>query len=114
MNITYIISVTKKGSYSGSSWDLAIYGNPAKDETFYASETESQFKIFDSMNNSNYFCDICGEKFAHARNMTRHKIIHTGSKPFECDICGTRFNRHDNLKTHKKSKHRMNFQATLN
>lgn len=32
-----------------------------------------------------YGCDQCDRKFLHKPSLKRHKLIHTGEKPFECD-----------------------------
>ena len=45
-----------------------------------------------------YPCDICGKKFTRPQHVTRHKILHTGEKPFACPNCNRTFNREDKLK----------------
>ncbi|GAB6027154.1 hypothetical protein CHUAL_013912 [Chamberlinius hualienensis] len=47
-----------------------------------------------------YQCDICQMKFSHAANMRRHRMRHTGFKPFECRVCLKRFFRKDHLMEH--------------
>ena len=32
-------------------------------------------------------CDLCGYSTAQAGNMRRHKMIHTGEKPYQCGTC---------------------------
>lgn len=55
-----------------------------------------------------YRCDICFKAFNRASNLTTHKRIHTGERPFNCTFCDRKFgfkhvlNAH--LKTHKSVK----------
>merc|ERR1719508_493861 len=35
-------------------------------------------------------CDLCEKTFSCKKNMVKHKIIHTGVKPFKCDLCEMR------------------------
>ena len=37
--------------------------------------------------NSVYF-EICEKSFYDRGTLSRHKLTHTGEKPFSCDICG--------------------------
>ncbi|KAL1115960.1 hypothetical protein AAG570_005455 [Ranatra chinensis] len=45
-------------------------------------------------------CDICQMKFSNGANMRRHKMRHTGVKPYECRVCQKRFFRKDHLAEH--------------
>lgn len=49
-----------------------------------------------------YRCSVCGKKFPHAYGLGRHKLTHTGEKPYCCSICGRGFTQKGNLKTHYK------------
>ena len=49
-----------------------------------------------------YPCDICGKKFTRPQHVNRHKLLHTGEKPFSCNTCDKAFTREDKLKHHIK------------
>jgi KRAB domain-containing zinc finger protein len=45
-------------------------------------------------------CDICGKYFQNNAKLERHRMIHTGVKPFQCEKCHRCFNQKANLKAH--------------
>jgi len=45
-------------------------------------------------------CDLCGYSTSKASRFKRHKIIHSGEKPYKCGSCDYSCTRNDNLKTH--------------
>lgn len=48
----------------------------------------------------------CGKDFTRNEELTRHKRIHEGLKPYPCLHCGKPFGRKDHLKKHTKTHER--------
>lgn len=50
-------------------------------------------------------CDnqACGKTFTRNEELTRHKRIHTGLRPYECQVCLKKFGRKDHLKKHQRT-----------
>ncbi|OQV17480.1 hypothetical protein BV898_08414 [Hypsibius exemplaris] len=53
----------------------------------------------------NIECDICKKTFSNAANMRRHRMRHSGIKPFKCHFCGNEFYRKDHMREHIEHKH---------
>lgn len=45
-------------------------------------------------------CDICCKVFRFHSNLQRHKLTHTGEKPYLCNVCGRSFAQLTALKIH--------------
>ncbi|XP_041058142.1 POZ-, AT hook-, and zinc finger-containing protein 1 isoform X2 [Carcharodon carcharias] len=51
----------------------------------------------------NVACELCGKAFRDVYHLNRHKLSHSGEKPFECPICHQRFKRKDRMTYHIRS-----------
>ncbi|KAL6724368.1 hypothetical protein Aduo_019263 [Ancylostoma duodenale] len=49
-----------------------------------------------------YQCDICQMQFSQKANMHRHRMRHSGVKPYECRYCKKRFFRKDQVRAEKR------------
>ena len=49
-------------------------------------------------------CDFgdCGKSFTRNEELTRHRRIHTGIRPYQCGSCPKRFGRKDHLNKHER------------
>ncbi|PSN41976.1 Transcription factor Sp1, partial [Blattella germanica] len=54
----------------------------------------------------------CGKSFTRNEELTRHKRIHSGLRPYACAVCGKRFGRKDHLKKHQRT-HQIRIEPAL-
>ena len=47
-----------------------------------------------------HVCHYCSKHFNSAVNLQRHKVIHTGEKPFSCEFCDRKFTHQSNKRIH--------------
>lgn len=57
-----------------------------------------------------HYCNVegCTKRFKRIEHLKRHKIVHTGEKPFMCPLCEKRFGRSDNFHQHVATHLRLN------
>ena len=55
---------------------------------------------------------MCEMRFRQKSNLTKHKKIHAGEKPFKCEICEKAFIQRGDLTRHKR-RHQGNTSANL-
>ncbi|XP_064424148.1 POZ-, AT hook-, and zinc finger-containing protein 1 [Latimeria chalumnae] len=48
-------------------------------------------------------CEVCGKVFRDVYHLNRHKLSHSGEKPYACPVCGLRFKRKDRMSYHVRS-----------
>ncbi|XP_059057708.1 transcription factor GAGA-like isoform X2 [Achroia grisella] len=70
-------------------------------------ETDSSGSLSDSAANDSqegrpHVCDVCDLRFSRSSHLSRHKLTHTGERPFTCGGCGRSFARSDKLRVHTK------------
>lgn len=54
-----------------------------------------------SANKYIYSCDLCPKKFSFPHNLSRHKLVHQGIKPYKCDLCDKSFSQMNKMKIHR-------------
>lgn len=72
-------------------------GNPAF--------TWSDFNRISVSSYSKYCCTLCSYSTSHKNDFAKHKVVHTGERPFVCDVCDTSFPRKDSMKRHLAKVH---------
>ncbi|CAD5221989.1 unnamed protein product [Bursaphelenchus xylophilus] len=65
---------------------------------------------------SMYMCDVCKMQFSQKANMHRHRMRHSGEKPYECKYCQKKFFRKDQMQEHSMThiKTGENFDCPVN
>ena len=49
-----------------------------------------------------FSCAVCERRFTNIGKFNRHKMVHTGERPYSCDVCSRAFALEYNLTAHKK------------
>lgn len=55
---------------------------------------------------TNNKCEVCGKLFAGKARLERHRLVHTGEKPFECSTCKRRFGSAQKKNLHVSAQHK--------
>jgi len=53
----------------------------------------------------NYICGECGTGFVSTKDLNRHRVVHTGEKPYSCPYCDQKFTAPSSRATHIRSIH---------
>ncbi|XP_044741994.1 zinc finger protein 544-like [Chrysoperla carnea] len=49
-----------------------------------------------------YKCEVCNKIFGNSSNLCKHRVVHSGQKPFACDVCKKGFTTASNLSKHRR------------
>ncbi|KAG7273039.1 hypothetical protein CRUP_007195 [Coryphaenoides rupestris] len=96
------------GSASRGGPSAAVQQNPAAREPLGFSYYRNNYNpvrwrnIKSLMFKRGFACLYCGKNFTRRAHLERHKLIHTGEKPYGCEVCGRRFNQKSSVKEHMK------------
>lgn len=82
-DVTKLVSDTATPSNVPTNMSVVAANGNVSSPTASSSSSPSSRKVFE--------CDVCNMKFSNGANMRRHKMRHTGVKPYECRVCQKRF-----------------------
>ncbi|NWH25805.1 ZNF70 protein, partial [Grus americana] len=50
-----------------------------------------------------YSCGDCGKRFAESSHLLRHRVTHSGERPFQCRLCGKSYGDSSYLAVHQRA-----------
>ncbi|TMS36580.1 hypothetical protein L596_003713 [Steinernema carpocapsae] len=68
--------------------------------TYMSQHMKSHLEAHERHQGQMFMCDICQMQFSQKANMHRHRMRHTGVKPYQCRYCLKRFFRKDQMQEH--------------
>ena len=60
-----------------------------------------------------FICKECGSSFFYNSGLKRHKLIHSGKKPYKCEICGKRFSDRTAMNKHTGTHNKKSLKCAL-
>ncbi|KAM6989818.1 uncharacterized protein LKV04_009411 [Tautogolabrus adspersus] len=90
---------SSSGGFQQSLLSRGLLGNNQYRSSYSAVRRRTTKRL---MFKKGFLCPYCGKYFERSGHLERHKMIHTGEKPYRCEICGRRFNQKCSLKEHMK------------
>uniref|UniRef100_A0A1I8A1E1 Zinc finger protein n=1 Tax=Steinernema glaseri TaxID=37863 RepID=A0A1I8A1E1_9BILA len=68
--------------------------------TYMSQHMKSHLEAHERHQGQMFMCDICQMQFSQKANMHRHRMRHTGVKPYQCRYCLKKFFRKDQMQEH--------------
>ncbi|KFM60210.1 Zinc finger and BTB domain-containing protein 46, partial [Stegodyphus mimosarum] len=92
-------------SCSGQNWDVSNLESEAvlNPKEIWNDTRSIQEQYFNDSRVSKqcfYKCPLCSYSTTRKQNIKRHKLTHTGARPFQCSMCGQRFSMKQSVKRH--------------
>ncbi|XP_063048120.1 zinc finger protein 773-like [Engraulis encrasicolus] len=98
------VSIPKKSHQDGRVCHVLRYRKPDEPTGTLAKgsrhlSTSEKRKLYEK---GSFPCPTCGKVFTWNSNLAKHKLLHTGERPYVCRLCGKAFFRSDHLSIHMR------------